>query len=749
MSWRAADGAFPVDRVLIAPVQRSGRVLPTSMRPEWHMRDSVVVSGMDEREVDAFTSMVRAFLVYQPTEPANVFVGWTANDYQIDAGTPEGRAEYKRVIDRAAELGAKHVLYAPANSAVSRRKESADYWSWEYVLWLGLGERLRRNEWNPATGDVPPSVSEMVAYAGAKGVRLLAYVYPVLGFTQDTSWLVAPEPGDPNRFSDLGVRALQDWLIETLVTFHRRTGIGGYAFDHTFLGYPKTSRYAQWFGWRRVMEELRRRVPDIVIDGRQAYHLYGPWSWLAGNYPHPTANDEQPESFAPFPDLHFDRVSANRERYTAYRYRNYEFAPSEIVPGYMTHQTSRSDDRGEMPEAVVGNDTLPIRFRARDWDYLGWRYSVLSSIAVAGWNNVLDMIPARDSAEQANFRADDIRWWRGWIDWTGAHRELLRRTRTILGEPRLGAIDGTAAVMGDSGYIFLFNPNGRRLTARVALDGSIGLTSGRRLALREVYPREGRLIGQARRGYWERGDTLAVTLDGGSAMVVQLLAAPEVSAPVLFGAPGEARLERGQLRLTGVRGEVGMSEDLMVALRSDEPVRELLVNETVVPFAQVAPGVISARVRYAGEPFGRYEPVIAYDSLNEGGHVSGTLNVPKRIFDQLQARQAAWPIPWTSEDYRNTFLAPERLLLYLQIAEPDDRWEARLRINGRPVELRKAYSAIRAARRTFVGFYADLSLLEADRPYAIDLDLPVLRRGQLQGVYMENVESEFTAVLGR
>ena len=64
-----------------------------------------------------------------------------------------------------------------------------------------------------------------------------------------------------------------------------------------------------------------------MIDGRQAYHLYGPWSWLAGTYPHPTLNDEQPESFVPFPDLHFDRVSADRERWTAWRYRNHEFAP--------------------------------------------------------------------------------------------------------------------------------------------------------------------------------------------------------------------------------------------------------------------------------------------------------------------------------------------------------------------------------------------------------------------------------------
>src|SRR5205814_432312 len=128
------------------------------------------------------------------------------------------------------------------------------------------------------------------------------------------------------------------------------------AFDHTFLTYNGTSRYAQWWGWRRVTEELKRRVPEIVIDGRQAYQNYGPWSWLAGSYPHPTSTDEQPESFVPFPDLSFDRVSADRRRYTAYRYRLCEVAPSEIVPGWIGNQPSGADESGDIPSERTAPD---------------------------------------------------------------------------------------------------------------------------------------------------------------------------------------------------------------------------------------------------------------------------------------------------------------------------------------------------------------------------------------------------------
>src|SRR5436190_1670015 len=270
--------------------------------------------------------------------------------YQPDM---DWRAEYGPFASdrglRAAGLGAGYVLFAPSNSALSRREESVDDWSWEHVLWLGLGQKIRKGEWDPATGVVPPSVQALLDYARGQHVKLVAYVYPVLPFAGNPAWLVRAAGDSTHRFASLGVRALQDWLIDKLVAFHRRTGIGGYAFDHTFLTYNGTSRYAQWWGWRRVTEELKRRVPEIVIDGRQAYQNYGPWSWLAGSYPHPTSTDEQPENFVPFPDLSFDRVSADRERYTAYRYRLYEFAPSEIVPGFIGHQTSRADDSGDMP----------------------------------------------------------------------------------------------------------------------------------------------------------------------------------------------------------------------------------------------------------------------------------------------------------------------------------------------------------------------------------------------------------------
>ncbi len=110
MDWSLDDGPFAADRGLLAPYRLTGRTLPATMQPEWTLAPTSAAPGMDRAEIDAFTRMVRAFLLVKAGKPIDVFVGWTANDYQIDVGTPEGRAEYKRVLDRAADIGAEYVL---------------------------------------------------------------------------------------------------------------------------------------------------------------------------------------------------------------------------------------------------------------------------------------------------------------------------------------------------------------------------------------------------------------------------------------------------------------------------------------------------------------------------------------------------------------------------------------------------------------------------------------------------------------
>jgi len=372
MQWQSTWSPFLSDIACIGTYKLSGNRIPAQMILEWQVPPGAFPDdGADRAEIEAFTDCVRQFLIHPPPKPISVEIGWTLNDYQIDVATEEGRAEYKRVLDTTADLGIEALLYAPANYQLAQIDHDADDWNWEHVLWLGLGQQIREGKWNPEKSPLPASVTEMLDYAKAKHVGLLAYVYPSLPFSQDSGWLVTDSRKSAKKsYATLASRDFQDFLIRELQTFKRRTGVAGYSFDYAFLNLPGSSCYSQWWGWRRVLEALRQSEPEMVIDGRQTYQMFGPWSWLAGSYPHPTGNDEQPESFTPYPDLHFDRVSADRARFVNYWYRNYQFAPAEVIPGYITHQTERGinlpSDAGSSAQAERER-LVYTNYRARDW----------------------------------------------------------------------------------------------------------------------------------------------------------------------------------------------------------------------------------------------------------------------------------------------------------------------------------------------------------------------------------------------
>lgn len=752
MDWAPADGPFETDRLLIGLVPRSGRVMPSTTVPEWvhvpdyegYLRDKPVI---DEAESDALVEAVRSFLLYRPSKSLRVHVPWTENDYQIDVATPAGWSEYQRILDMAGQLGAGSTIFAPSNTALATLKENRDAWGWENLLFFGLGQKIRKGEWVPGRDPVPDSLRAMIDRGASHGLKYLAYAYPTLPFMQDPAW-TAWAKGDIGgyRAVDTGNRGFQNWWVDTLVNFVNATGAGGFSFDHWWIAYDDpnaTSKYSQWFGARRILEELRRRVPDIVIDGRQQYMSFGPWTWLAGSYPHPTLTDEQPESFLAFPDLHTSRVSANRQRFAAWKYRVERFTPPEIMPGYITHQTERTDDKD-----VMRRD----RFRPRDWDVLGWKYSLLSSVGTAPFNHTLSYIPARDEAEFKAFSATDKAFFRRWLDWTDTHAETLRHLKPIIGPPMIGRVDGTAAIKDNRGFVFVFNPNYRTMEGAFTLDRSIGLVAAgasTRFVIKELHPSEGRLVGKPAAGLWSYGDTVRIDMPPTEAMVLEITPAPaEATTPLLFGVVGKVTVAGGVIGVTGVTGEPGASVPLQVVLPSGVAVTGLTLNERALAFRRDQ-NVVQATAAFDGRAFGRAASVFPYDAAFAGGTLSGNVVIPARVFTQLVARKAAWPVPYTADDLLAPWLGSHRLLLFVQIAEPDEAMDVALTIDGKPVELIRAYNSIygHSPKRTFLGFYADVSALTPDVAHQISLKLPRLPAGRFQGLFFENVEPDRTTVI--
>ncbi|HMA53480.1 MAG TPA: hypothetical protein VKT17_03415, partial [Acidobacteriota bacterium] len=185
MDWSRDYGPFASDRLCIGLTELSGSRFPAKAVPEWAFvpdYDKLLAGSpsIDINESNALVDCVRSFLLYYPGRSVRVHIPWCENDYQIDVGTAEGVEEYKRIMDRASELGVTHLLYTPANGSLSRLEDNADSWGWENVLWFGLGQKLRKGEWDPRRDDVPAGLKAMLDHAASKNLKLMAYAYPSL-----------------------------------------------------------------------------------------------------------------------------------------------------------------------------------------------------------------------------------------------------------------------------------------------------------------------------------------------------------------------------------------------------------------------------------------------------------------------------------------------------------------------------------------------------------------------------------------
>jgi hypothetical protein len=75
-----------------------------------------------------------------------------------------------------------------------------------------------------------------------------------------------------------------------------------------------------------------------------------------------------------------------------------------------------------------------------------------------------------------------------WLDWGHAHAAFLMVWQDLPNWPQASKVEGSAHILKDRGYVFLFNPNPESQSADFSLDESIGLTQGKHFSIKAEYP---------------------------------------------------------------------------------------------------------------------------------------------------------------------------------------------------------------------------------------------------------------------
>ncbi|CAF1503649.1 unnamed protein product [Rotaria sp. Silwood1] len=254
------------------------------------------------------------------------------------------------------------------------------------------GEKIRLEQWKPYHDSIPLTIQQMLDYAQLKQIKLVPYVYPPLGYRskgKDQAWLF-PSSHCKNVCASLASIEFQQYFLQLLIDFAQIT------------------EYSQWRGWQWIRTELFVALPYLIMDHRYASQYDGPWSWITLNgYTSPLLSNENPETYPIlYPSLHTDKISADFMRQGNVELRFEHFASMNCILGFIGHQTERYSSNGSLP--WIDNNL-------RDFDLMGFSYSLLSNIATAGLNLIHTYIPARDLQEFYLLPENFLEFWSYWL----------------------------------------------------------------------------------------------------------------------------------------------------------------------------------------------------------------------------------------------------------------------------------------------------------------------------------------------
>jgi hypothetical protein len=534
----------------------------------------------DWAEVWAMQDYVRSKLPYHSVRGENQFFMFLNAWW---AGKPIG--ELRGAMDLMAQLGVPEVMTRETEYGLSSHITRC-----EQLENLPLDYRFQ----------LPVAAHDLIAYGKSKGVRLGTFVNPTRAFRPE--WEMLDNDGKPIMYGQIKTacfasKEAADFTLNIWDQMLKAAGSGFFAFDgrvltsfnevdSTYFGpigplrcfarnhghKPGYNAYQDYKNGRYLMDELRRRNPDVFLEVYWGIKRAMPWAMMPFN-----SCENWYETNGSFDD-----------RMQSWYNQNYRF-----LPNYQNFAQSGAATGQFFKKSVISS------------------ISISTHLMIGRGYNLLD-------------RPENQEFFRKWTQWAKVHHQYLKVKRDLFGQPMAVPLDGSAHILVDRGYIFLFNESGSDQAGLVPLNKWIGLTSGDRFDVTQIYPVERPLWKNVR-----RGEEVLLPVAASDAVIIGITPASSAGVPlpvVTWHNLGRAeiKLDAGNLTVAGLQGYQGQRREILILVNSGEP-RALTINGQAVPFQWQNRGVLAEVEFEPGPPLTEFDISLLWKSQH--GSSAGARNV--------------------------------------------------------------------------------------------------------------------------
>lgn len=569
--------------------------------------------------------------------------------------------------------------------------------------------------WNLLPDEPAQASCQVVDHARAKGITYGFYMGCAahgqegnaggLSFRSDKpEWKKTDAAGRRGPDNCLACDDYYAWWFDVHDTTIRKYGLANWSWDPSlgsgFNCHDESHGHAAgqggYKGWRRCIElmgRLKASNPGLFIQGFYGTKNFGLWG-LKHVDQHEVYNEQTIIVSTRHHQISDDRQNADGLRFQNNWSMRFRFTPA--VTGHsLVHRIG---------EGVHDPELIKV------WDYYGWKYSVMSSLAVAG--SVMPTILPYETSLVPGY----VDFYRKWMHWARDNFSYVNHTEPFGEQVQPGSIDGYARIKngpdGGHGFVFLFNGNPRPAEIRFEVGDEINLQEAGDYEFVELYPAERgtRVTDEDGRSIFARGDTARIVVPANECFLLELRRTKPEPWPVLLGAEGEVQRKANEVFVTGIAGRPGRRLPLRVRLADAAGVTRVVVNGVPQRFATDG-GEIAIDLQMAGEPFIRELDAWKRDDGEpftfpnaeplRGLAISTTFRVRAELprllaaarpanFDAMAARIAGWQVKDKNPSFNDPYSyhnfvgsRPDRLWLVLPFLAGVN---VTATINGRPID---------------------------------------------------------------